>query len=234
MAQLIGRLFAAARLFAGGAALSKLSRAERSFADAMRLAAVLSPRPPNAYEEVEQSLGWLKRIPRVGVALITDARDQRMRVEYAAGRLAVPEGSDGHLRTVTDADDVHEIVSANAAYRVDRTAPARPEVAMEQLDSAARRYAQLLERHPEDADAAFNYEYVLRVRSRIARTNRVPAPLLQVTWKGDLPLGPTIHGMPGAPPRSTKFGRFEILVPLAPEEADMPDDARRRSRRGKG
>ena len=67
-------------------------------------------------------------------------------------------------------------------------------------------------------DAAYNYEYVVRLRESVARAKGAAAAQIAkappVTPSTDLPVGPTIHGRPGGPPPETKGEEFEILTPM--------------------
>ena len=53
---------------------------------------------------------------------------------------------------------------------------------------------------------------------------------------GDLPLGPTLHGAPGAPPEGTDMKQFKVVVPMRPDERkQLPQGAsegEQRKRRG--
>jgi hypothetical protein len=230
---ILTRLILALVLFAGGLALRSLASVERSFADASRLTATLSPNAVGAYEDLEASLGRLGRLPRLGSVLVANAREARMVADYTEGSFVRLAAMDDHQGTPDSLSGEHLFVAANAALRANMQTRARPEAAMRNFDAIAKRYADVLEREPGHVDAAYNHEYVLRLRSRVARTNRTPALDPPARRKGDLPVGPTIHGVPGGPPRGVKFGEFQLLIPLTPEEADFPDD-QRRTRRNKG
>jgi hypothetical protein len=124
-------------------------------------------------------------------------------------------------------------VAANAAYRVARReAVIGPDTAR-RLDGVLQAYAAVLKAAPRHADAAYNFEYVARLRDYHARM-KPPAPSRErPTPRGapplpteDLPRGPTVHGRPGGPPPETKSEEFEILTPrdLGEREAD-PEQA---------
>ena len=234
MVTVVGRLIVALLLLAGGAVLWTMARVERSLARASELAATLSPDAAAAYDDVERSLEWLRRLPRVADPLLADAREARMVADYAAGRFALLADAQSRDGAGSKPDPEHLFVAANAAYRLNRRAAMPPDVALRQLDAAAKRYADVLERQPGHIDAAYNYELVLRLRNRVARANRGLPPLQPFSRKGDLPVGPTLHGLPGAPPRGAAFGEFDLLIPLQPDEADMQDDGKEKLRRGKG
>jgi hypothetical protein len=111
--------------------------------------------------------------------------------------------------------------AANAAFRgAQRDQPGtgnrEPGTVVQRLDVVLQTYASALKASPRDLDAAYNYEYVSRLRDQVARsqgkTRLTPAP--PVAMAGDLPAGPTIHGRPGTPPPEAKMEDIEMLAPL--------------------
>ena len=111
--------------------------------------------------------------------------------------------------------------AANAAFRgaqrdVPGTGNREPGTVVQRLDVVLQTYASALKASPRDLDAAYNYEYVARVRDQVARSQGkmklTPAPASFMA--GDLPAGPTIHGKPGSPPPEAKMEDIEMLAPL--------------------
>jgi len=108
---------------------------------------------------------------------------------------------------------------ANAAFRSserDRRAPQQQQV--QRLDGVLQAYASVLKASPRHADAAYNYEYVSRVRDAVASRvagKGTPAPVAVVRRQsGDLPDGNTIHGRPGGPPPEAKAEEFQVIAPM--------------------
>jgi hypothetical protein len=107
---------------------------------------------------------------------------------------------------------------ANAAYRESERHPLAGSAAVQRLDGVLQAYASALKASPRDVEAAYNYEYVARLRDLVARApqgkplKRAPAPA--VVMAGDLPSGPTIHGRPGAPPPEAKMEDLQMLAPM--------------------
>jgi hypothetical protein len=93
---------------------------------------------------------------------------------------------------------------------------------VQQLDGVLQAYAAVLKASPRNLDAAYNFEFVSRVRDQVAslpppkpgkgEPPHAAPPMLPSPR--DLPLGPTVHGRPGAPPPDVKAEDFEILAPM--------------------
>jgi hypothetical protein len=159
-------------------------------------------------------------------------------VEYWLGRYGdlVERGSGS-----TDPDVL--FVAANAAYRSARRDGAIGPEGAKRLDPVLQGYANVLKAAPHHADAAFNFEYVARLRGYLERMKPGPAVKgggeeprgagpIQTT---DLPRGPTVHGVPGGPPVNVTIEEFEILIPReSGQEEAPPGEAQGRKLRRKG
>jgi hypothetical protein len=120
-------------------------------------------------------------------------------------------------------------IAANAAYRSARRAGAIGPEGAKQLDPVLQGYANVLKAAPRHTDAAFNFEYVARLRSYLERMKPGPAVQGDDERRGagpiqttDLPRGPTVHGIPGGPPVNVKIEEFEILIPRESGEEEAP------------
>ena len=106
--------------------------------------------------------------------------------------------------------------AANAAFRESQRDPGAGPAAVQRLDGVLQAYASALKASPRDVEAAYNYEYVARVRDQVARSQGkvklTPVPV--AARAGDLPAGPTIHGKPGMPPPEAKMEDLEMLAPM--------------------
>ena len=107
---------------------------------------------------------------------------------------------------------------ANAAFRNSEREPLTGSAAVQRLDGVLQAYASALKASPRDVQAAYNYEYVARLRDQVARAPQgkplKPAPSAALAMAGDLPSGPTIHGRPGAPPPDAKMEDLQMLAPM--------------------
>jgi len=174
-------------------------------------------------EDVEQQLGVARRVPQVGAAAMTDLRDVRATADYWRGGYAsiTPQKDVNGAVTETDPDIL--LLSANAAFRASQS-DANRATALRRLDAVVKNYADVLRNSPGHADAAYNYEYAIRVRDNLAKARPAASRSARLLAKpahesaGDLPAGPTLHGRPGGPPAATDMAQFKIVIPKRGEE----------------
>jgi hypothetical protein len=223
---------AGALLFAGAAALAAAgARESRRQADQWQQLVTLR------YEGAAASESSAGPLP---VSLAGDsaaAARRQATVDYWLGRY------DELVTTQGGATDVDVLfVAANAAFRAARQDRSVGPDAARQLDGVLQAYASVLKAAPRHADAAFNFEYVSRLRDRLALMKPPPASRERESPRGagpvrtaDLPLGPTVHGLPGGPPPEIKAEEFQILTPrdLGDRESD-PEQAPGSRMRRKG
>jgi len=153
-------------------------------------------------------------LPGADGSLAGDIRRIRATVAYWIG------GYDEVMEAKTqELDSAVLLTAANAAFRSsqrDRRAPQQEQV--QRLDGVLQAYASVLKASPRHADAAYNYEYVSRVRDQLASRvagKGTSAPVAVVRRpSGDLPDGNTIHGRPGGPPPEAKAEEFQVIAPM--------------------
>jgi hypothetical protein len=75
-----------------------------------------------------------------------------------------------------------------------------------------KQYAEILREDPSNTEAAFNYEYIVRLRQVIAARKQPVAPV------DSTDSGLTIHGFAGAPPEESDMKKFKMIVPMRPDE----------------
>jgi len=186
--------------------------------------------------EQSQSLSLERRVPVVGKAAQTDARNTRAaagywRTDYAA--IAPQHDPNG---VITETDPAILLLNANAAFRASQAGGDRLDT-VRRLDTVVKNYAEVLKAPACGAgdrecdgramDAAFNYEYAIRTRDLLAKQRGPagkPAKAVAKAEETDLPAGPTLHGKPGAPPPAVDMNQFKIVIPKRGEERkDAPD-----------
>jgi hypothetical protein len=105
-----------------------------------------------------------------------------------------------------------KLLAANAAFRKVREAGGSWQAVVGRLDTVVKDYAEILRENPASTEAAFNYEYVVRLRAVIAARKQNVAP---VDAKA---AGLSIHGFEGAPPEESDMKKFKMIVPMRPDE----------------
>ena len=146
--------------------------------------------------------------------LSDDVRVAKATVAYWLGRYGAvaADTNDGKA----DADIL--LAAANAAYREAQRDSAVGPAAAQRLDGVLQAYAAALKASPRNVEAAYNYEFVARIRDQVARSPqgriaKSPAAAGPVMG-GDLPAGATIHGGPGAPPPDAKMEELQTIAPM--------------------
>ena len=220
-------------ILAGAVFLSEARLLRRLAADEQRLATL-------DYEEEEDDT-TATLMDRLALPFSSRARaeTQRAAATYWRARyeaLTPLTGVTGE-RPASDANVL--LIAANAAYRsssLEFGSQSAQRAAVNQLDSVIQAYADVLRADPASIDAAYNYEYVSRIRDTIARGRQIPRPKeTAVALSDDLPIGPTVHGRPGSPPPEVPNADFKTYSPLqADERGDLMETEREGVTRRKG
>jgi hypothetical protein len=192
-----------------GYAFLGVARLETSLADAgERLSTLQYEMAADSLAQAEQYAGRARWVPWLG----SDARNeiaareaalQYWRRDYGA---VLPEGTEP-VAEVDEANVELQLVVANAGYRVGQTRYENRESTVRALEEAAAGYLTVLKSPTWHPDAAFNYEYLIRMRDRAAGGQAPPPPPQENEEESDL-------GEAGAPTPATAEQGFEIYVPL--------------------
>lgn len=230
MKSVIAPLVLAIVFAVAGAAFYAAGQTEKRLADVHNeLATLQYAAASDESERVENDLGAVRRVPQVGQQAVADLRDARVTAAYWAGGYGAIAPQKDANGAVTETDPQVLFLAANAAFRSsqsdDRAATLR------KLDTVVKNYGDVLRNSPGHVDAAYNYEYAVRVRESLAKAKPAsaarsaktqPKPAAEVA--GDLPAGPTLHGRPGGPPPATDMAQFKIVIPKRGEERkDNPE-----------
>lgn len=117
------------------------------------------------------------------------------------------------------------LLATNAEYRMLRSTGGTYQSFVARLDAIAKQYADILRTQPGNEDAAYNYEFVLRLR-RAAVQAKQTIPGLDPAAGGI-----TVHGVPGAPPKDSDAKKFKMIVPMMPDERQEAEEAGRAGRK---
>ena len=100
-----------------------------------------------------------------------------------------------------------QLVVANAAYRLGQGRSKDKASTMKALEEAAAGYLTVLKNNTWHTEAAFNYEYIVRLRDELAKGKQPPQPPKDQTEESD-------NGESGAPSPATTSKGFQIYIPL--------------------
>jgi hypothetical protein len=219
----------AAVLAIAGAVLIAMGQAERRLLDARRDFVTLQFVHAHHAAADAGEPGLLARWLPGFAARLTGARQQRGAAAYWAAR----EGRDtakpsAPVRGETDPRLL--LVAANQKYRgVDFKRDQRQLLA--DLREVVDAYGDALKRAPWQFDAAYNYQYVARVRAVIAR--RAPGrAAAELPAPAEPPLH-TIHGRSGAESPGLQTNEFKVIVPHQSDERREEQEAGKSAPRGR-
>ena len=105
-----------------------------------------------------------------------------------------------------------KLLAANAQYRKIREQGGSWQAVVGRMDTIVKQYAEILRENPNNTEAAFNYEYVVRLRAVLA-ARKLPVPPVNAKSAGL-----SIHGYAGAPPEESDMKKFKMIVPMRPDE----------------
>lgn len=211
-------------LGAAGGVFWTLGHSEQRLAEAHTQLAVLQYAEAGATsDEVAEKPPVIQRVGGFAEADARDAHQLKATTEYWRGRYAGLEPRRDAGGAITERDPEILFHAANAAFRASQGEADRS-LAMRRLDTVVKTYAEVLKTAGGNADAAYNYEYAIRVRDALGKAKATPARAAAAAaarneaFESDLPAGPTVHGRPGGPPAAANMAQFKIVIPKRGEE----------------
>ena len=215
----IGLALVAALLSGAAYVTSRMATVERHLADTREALATLDyAQAAGSADAATASLGWARYVPGFGARVQREARAYNAAVLYWDRQYdaLVPEGQDP-VSTIEEGNTDLQLVVANAAYRKNQTRYADPAATKQALQESASNYLTVLKSGTWHEDAAYNYEYVIRLRDEQARGKRPPGES-DPGEKAD-------NGEGGAPSDATSQSGFQIYIPLESTEKPAGGDA---------
>jgi hypothetical protein len=212
MKTLIGQVLLIALLAAAGAVLLVVGSAEQRVAAAERTLATL--RYDRASEELSTAAAEnaVERIIGDVSGTASSAAESQQKAEYWLGNYDQFLQSD---------DENLKMMAADASYRALRESGGTWQSVSTRLDAVAKRYADVLRANPNNENAAYNYEFMVRLRGAVIAAKQPIAPLdLAAT-------GLTVHGHAGGPPEGSDMKKFKMIVPMRPDERMEAEQAGR-------
>ena len=214
-----GVLIGAAILAIVGSGSLAASRFDREMADAQEHLATLR------YDRAAASLGRAERyaqyassVPWIGSGPANDVLARKAALQYWQRDFGtmVPEQADPLVAIPADNLDL-QLVVANAVYRVGQARAKDRRTVILALESGIEAYLTVLKNASRHEQAAFNYEFLVRLKDDIEKGRRKPDLSVE---KADTPLG-----QPGDTARARDMGEFKVLVPLESRERDKGTEA---------
>lgn len=199
------------------------SRLDRSMASAEQTLITADYDAADAsLQGVESYSEFVRRVPVMGTGVMNDLRTRRAAINYWRGAYGalVPAGRTDPVADIP-ADNVPlQVIVADSVYRAGQPAAKDRAAIMRLLESSIGAYRTVLSnaRRPEDVrraeTAAYNYEYLVRVRNEMVSGKRraLPAPPDEHTFGSE--------GKPEIPQFDKEFKQY---VPLQKEERDNAD-----------
>jgi hypothetical protein len=206
MKVVVGYLLVAAMLVVAGVLLLRAGELERRIAAAERELVTLHYADAGT-RATEPPPRWASLLPGAEQT----ARD-------AAAIAASSKYWNGEYDDVA-ADPDARLLAANAAYRALRRDGGNWQAVVGRLDGIVKNYADVLREEPDNAEAAFNFEYATRLRAAIAARRQNLAP------QDALANGITIHGGAGEIPVDADAKKFKMIVPMRPDERQEAEKA---------
>ena len=226
-----GFIIGAVLVLAGMVALSEARQMERLGAEARRLATL-------QYQTDTANAAPASLVDRVSLPFSSaaSAEHQDAELDYWRARYETLTPLNGSTGDAPSTDPAILMIAANAMYRAASPDAGNARGSVERLDSVIQAYGDVLRADPANVDAAYNYEYVSRVRDALAKGRPMIArPQRKIPLSEDLPVGPTIHGRPGGPPPDTGMDAFKTFTPLRNDErGELMNRERTRVSRGRG
>lgn len=168
---------------------------------------------PEAFDTAERYFEYGSRLPWVGSGPLNDVRARKAALRYWQRQysLLIPQQGDP-IGAVAPDNHPLQLIVANAVYRRSQ-AQAKDRVStLRALDAPINAYLSVLKNAERHEAAAYNYEYLVRLREDVDKGRRAP----ELTEPAED--GPA--GRKGGPPPQSNQQKFKILVPLEPGELD--------------
>lgn len=209
---------AAIVLAGAGLVLTRVASVERLLADAQQHVATLEYAGARAsLDAADDALGIARWVPSFGARAQDEIGARGAALKYWQRKYdeLVPEGADP-VAAIEEGSLDMKLVVANAAFRQGQQRYTSRDATKQALEESASAYFAVLKNATWHEDAAYNYEYVIRLRDEQARGKQPPESGDQA--KGDL-------GQGGQPSEETSQKGFQIYIPLESQERPLGGDA---------
>ena len=203
-------LVAAVVFAAVGIAALTASRLQRDLADAQERATTRQyALAQQSLDAAQDHLRYARLVPRLGETTVREVRARQAALQYSQGDYAKVLPAQAEPVAAVDENNTElQLVVANAAFRNGLKGVTERTAAVQALNEAANGYLTVLKNNWHE-EAAYNYEYVIRLRDEVAKGRRPPSDQMPQ----DMELGSR-----GAPSEATTTKGFQIYIPLQGDE----------------
>lgn len=167
--------------------------------------------PEATLEAAERYLEYGERIPWISRGPLADVRARKATVRYWQRRYAEIAAQQTEPLEGRGGENVPlQLVVANAVFRNAQAGAKDKQTTLQALDAGITAYVAVLKNTTRVEDAAYNYEYLLRLRDEVDKGRRKPG-------LPEEPVGPL--GSPGSfPAAEGKMQDFKTFIPLESDE----------------
>jgi hypothetical protein len=191
-----------------GSAFLGVARLEGHMADAgQRLSTLEYSAAQESLTEADQYASRARFVPWLGSDVRQEIRARQAAVQYWQRQYDVVLPAGAEPVAAVDEENVElQLVVANSAYRVHQTEFKDKQATVKALEETAAGYLTVLKNNTWHPDAAFNYEYIIRLRDQAAKGSQPPPPQKNEEESD--------NGDQGAPTPATSQEGFQIYIPL--------------------
>ena len=217
MKAIAGYLFTAFGLALIGAVCLGAGLLDRDMAHAQQSVTALK------YDEADQTFATAERyfeygsrLPWIGDGPVNDVRTRRAALRYWQGQYGAIISQQPDPVSGVPADNIGlQLVVANAVYRASRIQAKDRQATLQAVDAGIQAYLTVLKNTTRQEDAAYNYEFLVRLRNEILDGRGTPK----------VPKMPDQNGVSGGPLETTDASKFKIYIPLELEERNKATGA---------
>lgn len=217
MKRVVAYLAGAVLLAVSGGVCLAISRINRDIADTERRVVAQDLKNTEAHlDTAERYLGYASLLPWVGSGPVNDVRARKASLLYWQRQYAaiIPRQTDPVAAIPADNVEL-QLVVANAVYRNGQTQAKDKQTTLDALNLGIGAYATVLRNSSRHDDAAFNFEYLVRLRDDVEKGRKRPAA------QAEDPLGAGGH----FESEHDDTSNFKTYVPLEKQERKQDGEA---------
>ena len=214
MKKALRNLFTATLLTALGFACLAWGKLEAQLAEVAERHATLDYTGTDAVlTRAERFSDYASHVPFFGKASLNDVVAQKAAANYWRRDYGALIPAQGDPIGALPPDNIElQAIVANAVYRRADSQAADLPARLQAIDSGIAAQLAVLRNSTRNEDAAFNYEYLLKLRAALTALKAVPRDGEEGGEEK------TTHGQPGGEPQETKPNQYKIHTPLESKE----------------